>query len=258
MIKKLRFFGDVVTMTGRCLLLSKRNADTLLTSIAVPALMMLLFTYVLGGAINVGGESYVNYIVPAIILQCMGQCASSTAISVCNDINKGIIDRFFTMPFHKSAILTGHVLEAVLRNFIASFIVIAVALLVGFRPSANMLDWIIVVFILFLYILTISWLSVYFGIKANSPEGAGAFSVLAILIPYISSGFVPVETMPGFLRGFAEHQPITPIVESLRALLLGKPLDRNTLLTAIIWCLVLSTVFFFLSAKAFKRKIRKA
>ncbi|MDO4274347.1 MAG: ABC transporter permease [Eubacteriales bacterium] len=248
------FFRDTVTMTGRCLLLSKRNVDTFLTSFILPVLMMVLFVYVLGGAMNVGDLSYVNYIVPGIILQCVGQCASATAISVSNDMKSGIIDRFCTMPIKKSSILSGHVVSAVLLNFFTTIIVIAVAFAVGFRPAAQVSGWIIAVLIVLMYITALSWISVYLGIMANSPQGAGAFAVFAVVLPYLSSGFVPVETMPKYLRIFAENQPMTPIIDSIRMLLLGEPLNRNTLYIAIAWCLGLAAVFYFLSTMAFYKK----
>lgn len=257
MSKTIRIFRDTITMTERCLILSKRNIDTFLTSFILPALMMVLFVYVFGGAMNVGDSSYVNYIVPGIILQCIGQCASTTAISVSSDIKNGIIDRFCTMPIIKSSILSGHVIGALLRNLLTTIIVIAVAFVVGFRPTANLVDWLIVIVIVLLYIVTISWISVFIGITANSSEGAGAFSVIVIILPYLSSGFVPVETMPKLLKIFSEHQPMTPVIESIRMLLLGKPLNTDTLLIATIWCLGLTIVFYFLSTKAFINKIAK-
>lgn len=257
MNKVRKKYNDTLTMTGRCLLLSKRNIDTFLTSLVLPVLMMILFVYVLGGAMNVGNSSYVNYIVPGIILQCIGQCASTTAITVNSDVRNGIIDRFCTMPIKKSSVLCGHVFSAVFRNLLTTVIVIAVAFIVGFRPSAQALDWLLVFFIVLLYIITISWISVFLGIKANSSEGAGACAVFAVVLPYLSSGFAPIETMPKFLRIFAEHQPMTPIIETMRSLLLKEPLNTDTLFIAMAWCLGLSVVFYFLSKTAFKKNTEK-
>lgn len=249
-----KILGDTLTMTGRCMLISRRNIDTFLTSFILPVLMMVLFVYVLGGAMNVGDVSYVNYIVPGIILQCVGQCASTTAISVNNDMKSGMIDRFCTMPVEENSILSGHVISALLRNFLTAIIVIAVAFGVGFRPSARISEWLTAILIVLLYITALSWISVFLGIKANSPEGAGAFAVFAVVLPYLSSGFVPVETMPRFLKLFAEHQPMTPVIESIRMLLLGEPLDRKLLYTAVLWCLGLGGIFYHLSSVAFKKK----
>ena len=250
-------FGDTLTMTARCLLISKRNIDTFLTSFILPVLMMVLFVYVLGGAMNVGDVSYVNYIVPGIILQCIGQCASTTAISVSNDMKSGIIDRFCTMPIKKSSILSGHVLSALLRNFLTTIIVIAVAFIVGFRPAAQASGWLLAAFIVLLYIITISWISVFIGVKANSSEGAGAFAVFAVVLPYLSSGFAPIETMPRLLKIFAQYQPMTPVIESIRMLLLGGPLNLKTIYIAMAWCMGLSVVFYLLSSINFNLKNQK-
>ena len=257
MNKARKKYSDTLTMTGRCLLLSKRNIDTFLTSLILPVLMMILFVYVFGGAMNVGSSSYVNYIVPGIILQCIGQCASTTAITVNSDMRNGIIDRYCTMPIKRSSILWGHVLSALLRNLLTTIIVIAVALIVGFRPSAQIFDWVTVFFIVLLYITAISWMSVFLGIHANSSEGAGACAIFAVVLPYLSTGFAPVETMPKYLKIFAEHQPMTPIIETLRTLLLGKAWNQETLLIAAAWCIGLGIVFYFLSEAGFKNKIIK-
>lgn len=226
----------------------------ILTSFVAPVLMMILFVYVLGGAMNVGSTSYVNYIVPGIILQSLGQCATTTAISVSTDIKTGIIDRFCTMPIKKSAILSGHLWESFARNGLTTALVVAVAFLVGFRPEANFAGWLVAILILCLYIQTISWCSIFFGIIAKSPEGAGAFSVFAIVLPYISSGFVPTDTMPKALRIFAEHQPMTPIIDTLRNALQGKALQADIALTAMLWCVFLLAAFYVLSVRAFQRK----
>lgn len=138
-----------------------------------------------------------------------------------------------------------------------TFLVIIVAFVVGFRPEANFLNWFIAILIIFLYIFALSWISVFFGILANSPEGAGAFSIFAIALPYLSSGFVPVETMPKALQIFAKHQPMTPIIDTLRNSLLGEHLNMNTFILAIFWCLILLILFYFLSVNAFKSKTSK-
>ncbi|MFQ7538143.1 MAG: ABC transporter permease [Clostridium sp.] len=170
-MKTIQTLKDVLTMSGRCLLLSKRNPDTILTSIIAPILTMLLFAYVIGGAMQTGETSYVNFIVPGIILQCLGQCAATTAIAVCSDIKSGIMERFCTMPVKRSSILNGHVLEAFIRNMVTALLILLVAFLIGFRPEADLLGWCAALLIISLYILTLSWISVYFGMIANSPEG---------------------------------------------------------------------------------------
>ena len=147
------------------------------------------------------------------------------------------------------------VLESVIRSSIAAFLAVSAALAAGFRPGCGITGWLCAVCILLLYIITFSWISVYFGIIANGPEGAGAFSVIALVLPYLSSGFVPVETMPAVLRIFSKYQPMTPVIESIRALLLGQPLPVSTLLAAVIWCLALLILFYLLSVRAFRKKI---
>lgn len=251
----IQLYRNTMTMTHRCILLSKRNVDTWITCLALPVLMMTLFVYVLGGAMNVGDISYVDYIVPGIIIQCIGQCASTTAITVNNDAGHGILERYYTMPIQKSSILWGHVISAVLRNLLSAIIVIVVAFVIGFRPTAQGWDWLMIIVLLVLYILMLSWLSLYIGIKAHSPEGAGACIVFASVLPYISSGFVPVDTMPDFLRLFAENQPMTPIIESLRSLFMHTPLDSSTLFSAVVWCIGLMIVFYLLSKRALRHKL---
>lgn len=257
MHKLYYFIKDTKTMSLRCLQLSKRNLDTILTSILVPALMMLLFTYVLGGAMVVKETSYVNYIVPAILLQCCGQCVSCSAVRVNNDLHQGILHRFCTLPISKSSILIGHIVESVCRNFIAISVVLIVAYAVGFRPNANGVEWLVILAIILLYIITISWLSVLFGILANSAEGATSFSILTIILPYVSSGFVPLETLPTFLRGFAQYQPITLIVESLRSLMLGNGLDSSMTLHAMLWCVGIALIAYVICITLFNIKTTK-
>ena len=167
---KLKRYNDTVTMAKRCFMLSKRNPDTLLTSIMLPALMMLLFVSLFGNLVHVGDTSYVNYIVPGVLLQCVGQCSSTTAIMMNKDVTSGIMNRFCTLPIKNLSILNGHILEALVRNLLTSVIVLLVAVLLGFRPSINLMDWGIVLILLAGIILALSWLSIAVGITANSAE----------------------------------------------------------------------------------------
>ena len=194
-----------------------RNVDVLITTIVLPIMLMLLFVYVFGGAMQTGNVAYVNYVVPGILLLCIGYCASSTGVSVNQDISKGIIARFRSMPIVQSSVLVGHVVAALLRNGLATTLVLLVALLVGFRPQAAWQAWLAVIGLLALYTLAITWISVLFGLLAQSPEGAGAFSFVVLFLPYLSSAFVPTASMPTVLRLFADHQPITPLCNALRA-----------------------------------------
>ncbi len=252
---KINKFNNTLTMARRCLILSKRNPDTILTSIMLPALMMLLFVSLYGNIINVGDTSYVNYIVPGVLLQCIGQCSSTTAIMMNKDTTSGIVNRFCTLPIKKISILNGHILEAVVRNILTSVIVLIAAMLVGFRPSADLMDWCIVFILLIGIILAMSWLSIIVGIAANSAEGASSLSALAIILPYLSSGFVPTETLPKIMRKFAESQPMTPIIETMRNALLGKPLEMDMFIIALLWCIGLFIIFYFISLALFKKRL---
>lgn len=251
----IKSMGDnTITMARRCLLLSLRNVETLVTSILVPAFMMLLFVWIFGGAMNVGDVSYVNYIVPGIILQSIGQSSTTTAIRINNDINKGIIERFRSMPIAQSSVLSGHIVEAVTRKLFTVLIVIGVALLVGFRPTAGTANWLIAIGLIILYTITISWLSLIFGLISNNPEGAGSLAALVSVLPYLSSGFAPTEVMPTAVRAFAENQPLTPIIESLRALLLDQPIGNN-LWIAIAWCIGILIFSYLLAVRIYKAKM---
>lgn len=245
---------DIGTMSKRCITMSLRNTETILTSAVTPILMMLLFTFVLGGSMDVGETSYVNYIVPGIILQSIGQCMSSTAIGLCKDIKNGIIGRFRSMPITQSSILTGHVVESILRCLLATASVIAVAFLIGFRPEANMLGWLAVIALLLLYSFALSWLSILFGLAANSPEGAGSLAVLVAVLPYLSSGFVSTDKMPAAIGAFAKYQPMTSIIESIRCYLFGQPLE-NHLLSAVLWCIVIFLASYIAAAMIYKKKL---
>ena len=228
-------FADWAAMAGRSLRMARRNVDVLLTSLALPVLLMLLFVYLFGGAIQTGTR-YVTYVVPGVLLLCAGFGASMTAVSVTTDMTGGIIDRFRSMDVTGPAILAGHVAASVVRNLASTVLVFGVAFLIGFRPNAGPLDWLAAAGVLLLFILAISWLSAAVGLLARSPEAAGGFSFLVMFLPYPSSAFVPVETMPTWLHGFATYQPVTPVIETLRGLLLGLPVGASPL-RAVAWCL---------------------
>lgn len=247
---------DTKTMAMRSLLKSIRSPDTLLLNITIPIMTMLVFVYVFGGAMHVGNTSYINYIFPGVLLLCIGQSGSATALSVSTDVKKGIIDRFRSMPIARSSVLTGHVLEAMVRTIVTVMMILVIALLVGFKSSAGIVGWLATFGLLLLFTLTITWISVVFALAVNSPEGAGSFTMFVMLFSYLSSGFVPSETMPKVLRIFAEKQPMTPIIESVRALLLDTTLGNN-LLYAILWCIGLLIVAYILAVRMYKMKLAK-
>jgi ABC-2 type transport system permease protein len=224
-------------MITRSLRHTIRNVDALVMAIVLPTILMLLFTYVFGNAIEPGG-GYVDYVVPGIILLCAGFGASSTAVDVANDMTNGIIDRFRTMPLRAMSVLTGHVVASLVRNLGATGIVIGVALLVGFRPSAGPLAWIAAIGVIALFILAITWLYAAIGLAAGNVEAASGYGFALLFVPYLSSAFVPTDTMPSWLQWIAENQPITPIIETIRALLMGT--DPGTApYWAVGWCLVI-------------------
>lgn len=243
---------DSVTMIGRSVRLGVRNLDALLTAIVLPVLLMLLFVFVFGGAIDTGTE-YVNYVVPGIVLLCTGFGSASTAVSIAQDLDEGIIDRFRSMPISRSAVLTGHVVASIARNALATAIVVAVALALGFRPQADLGGWLGATGILLLWVLAVTWVSVCFGVLAKSAEAANGYTFMVMFLPYVSSAFVPVDSMPSWLRPVAEHQPVTPVIETVRAMLLGTPIGNSGWL-ALAWTLGLVAVAFAAAVVLFRRR----
>lgn len=219
---------------GRSLRHSLRDGESLLMAILLPVLLMLMFTWVFGGAIAPGG-GYVDYVVPGIVLTCAGFRASSTGVYVANDMRAGVIDRFRTMPLRSSAVLTGHVVASLVRNLVATAVVVGVALAVGFRPTASLAGWLGATGVIALYILAITYLFAAIGLAAGSPEGANGYGFALLFLPYVSSAFVPVETMPAWLEPVARHQPVTPVIETIRALLFGGPVAAHGW-WALAWC----------------------
>lgn len=249
---RIRGLVAETVFVGRSLRHSLRDGESLLMAIMLPVLLMLLFTYVFGGAIDPSG-GYVDYVVPGIILLCAGFGASSTAVYVAGDMKAGIIDRFRTMPVRASAVLTGHVVASLARNLVATGLVVGVALLVGFRPTADGWDWLGALGMIALWILAITYLFAALGLASKSPEGANAYGFVILFLPYLSSAFVPVETMPPWLRWIAENQPVTPIIETIRGLLMGTPMHGQAW-WGVGWCLGILLVSFAWGAWLFRRK----
>jgi ABC-2 type transport system permease protein len=224
---------DASILIGRSLLHTRRALDTLLIGVLLPLIMLLLFVYVFGGAISREG-GYLTYVVPGIVLLCAGYGAAGTAVPVAQDMTTGAMDRFRSLPILRSAVLVGHVTASVLRNLFSTLLVLAVSFAIGFRPGAGPGDWLLALVVLTLYITAMSWLSVCFGLVAGSVESASSFSFVILFLPYLSSAFVPIETMPAALRGFAGHQPLTPVIEALRGFMAGRP-DVAATWTAVAW-----------------------
>ncbi|EFM11146.1 ABC-2 type transporter [Paenibacillus curdlanolyticus YK9] len=244
-VKPASFVTTNAVFIVRSIRHSLRNVESLMMAIMLPIMLMLLFTYVFGGAIAPGGD-YVNYVVPGIILLCAGFGSSSTAVDVATDMNNGIIDRFRTMPIHSISVVTGHVFASLARNLLATGIVIGVALLVGFDPTASFLEWLGALGMISLFILAFTWLFAAIGLVTGSPSAASGYGFALLFLPYLSSAFVPTSTMPSWLQGFANHQPITPVIETIRGLLTGTPVSEHAgwavgyciaiLVLAIVWC----------------------
>ena len=227
--------ADTAALTGRSLRHILRSPDTIVTTAVMPIAMLLLFVFVLGGAIDTGGVAYVDYLLPGILLITIASGVAYTAYRLFLDLSGGIVDRFRSMPIARSAVLWSHVLTSLAANLAALALVVGAALLMGFRSGAGALAWLAVAGILVLFTLALTWIAVIAGLGARSVDGASAFSYPLILLPFISSAFVPTATMPGPVRWFAEHQPITSIVETIRALLGDRPIGPE-IWAALGWC----------------------
>ncbi|SDC11672.1 ABC-2 type transport system permease protein [Paenibacillus sp. UNCCL117] len=251
---KSHFFSDMSVMLGRSIRHILRSMDTIITVCMTPIAMMLLFVYVFGGSIQTGTDNYVNYLLPGILLIAIASGIAYTAYRLFLDKQRGIIERFHSMPIARSAVLWGHVLTSVVSNVISLVVIILVALLMGFRSSAGILSWLAVAGILVLFTLALTWIAVIPGLTAKSVEGASAFSYPLIFLPFISSAFVPTETMPSVVRVFAENQPVTSIVESIRALLAGQPVG-NDIWIALAWCVGVMLVAYMFAMRAYKKRV---
>jgi ABC-2 type transport system permease protein len=221
-------------MIVRCLRLGWRNTDALITSLVLPIVLMLLFVYLFGGAINTG-TAYKIYVVPGVLVLCAGYGSALTAVRVTEDMAGGVIDRLRSMNVGGTAMLTGHVVASAARNAVSSALVLGVAFAIGFRSAAGLEGWLGAVGLLMLFIVTISALSAVIGMLARSAEVANGCTFAVLFLPYPSSAFVPIGTMPTWIRGFARDQPVTPVIESIRALLLSHPAGNAPGL-AIAWC----------------------
>lgn len=224
-------------LIGRSLRHAVRDVESMLMAVALPVMLMLMFTFVFGGALDPDG-GYVDYVVPGIVLTCAGFGASATSLSLATDMSSGFVDRLRTMPVRASAVITGHVTASLVKNLFATAIVIIVAVAIGFRPTAQFGDWVLAIALVALYILAITYLFAAIGLAAKSPESANGYGFILLFLPYVSSAFVPVETMPKWLEAFADNQPITPIIDALRALLVGTPMGDSGVL-ALGWCLLI-------------------
>ena len=247
-------FGDVAVMLGRSMRHIFRSFDTIITVTITPIVMMLLFVYVFGGAIQTGADRYVNYLLPGILLISIASGVGYTAYRLFLDLKQGIFERFRSMPIARGAALWGHVLTSLVSNAISVGVILLVALPMGFRSGAGVGAWLAVAGILLLFTLALTWIAAIAGLSATSIEGAYAFSYPLIFLPFISSAFVPTQTMPKVVRAFAEHQPVTAIVNSIRALLSGQPVGVD-LWVALAWCAGILVVAYLFAMRAYRKHV---
>ena len=248
------FFGDTAVLTGRTLRHVTRSMDTIITTAIMPIAMMLMFVYVFGGAIDTGAESYVNYLLPGILLITIASGISYTAYRIFMDMQGGLFERFQSMPIARAGVLWAHVLTSLVANLISIAVVVLVALVMGFRSGAGVLAWLGVAGILILFTLALTWLAVIAGLSAKTVDGASAFSYPLIFLPFLSSAFVPTETMPGPVRWFAENQPVTSIIDTVRNLLAQQPVGTD-IWVALAWCVGILAIAYAFAMSAYRRRI---
>jgi ABC-2 type transport system permease protein len=248
------FFSNTSVMLRRSLRHVTRSMDTIITVTIMPIAFMLLFVYVFGGAIQAGTDNYVNYLMPGILLIAIASGIAYTSYRLFMDMQSGIFERFHSMPIARSSVLWGHVLTSLVSNAISVIVIVLVALLMGFRSSAGVLAWLAVAGILALFTLALTWIAVIAGLSAKSVDGAGAFAYPILFLPFVSSAFVPTATMPGPVRAFAEHQPVTSIVNTIRALFEQQSVGGEIWI-ALAWCVGILIVAYIFAMVTYRRRI---
>ena len=248
------FFGDTTVLLGRSMRHITRSLDTIITTAIMPIALLLLFVYVFGGAIHTGSGHYVNYLLPGILLITIAMGISYTAARLFTDMQGGIFERFQSLPIARSSALWAHVLTSVISTLISLVIVVLIAVPIGFRSGAGALAWLAVAGIIVLLTPALTWLAVIAGLSAKTPDGAGAFSYPLIFLPFISSAFVPTDSMPGAVRAFAENQPVTTIVNTIRDLLSQQPVGTDIWI-ALAWLVGILIVAYTFAMATYRRKI---
>ncbi len=248
------FLADTAVLTGRSLKHITRSIDTIITTAVIPIAFMLLFVFVFGGAIKHGSGSYVSYLLPGILLITVASGISYTAYRLFQDMQSGIFERFQSMPIARSSVLWAHVLTSLIANLVSVVVVVLVAVLIGFRSSAGILAWLAIAGIVIVFTLALTWLAVIPGLTAKTVDGASGFSYPLIFLPFISSAFVPTATMPGPIRAFAEYQPVTSIVNTIRDLFTQQPVSGD-IWVALAWCIGILLVGYIAAMAVYRRKI---
>ncbi|MCF0095214.1 ABC transporter permease [Micromonospora sp. MH99] len=248
------FVGDTAVLLGRSLRHIARSPDTIITTAIMPIAFMLLFVYVFGGAIETGTDSYVKYLLPGILVITIASGISYTAFRLFLDMKGGIFERFQSMPVARSSVLWAHVLTSLVANLISLVVVVGVALIMGFRTGAGVSQWLAVAGILVLFTLALTWIAVIPGLTAKTVDGASAFSYPLIFLPFVSSAFVPTESMPGPVRAFAEHQPVTSIVNAIRDLFSQQPVGSDIWI-ALAWCVGILVLAYLFANVTYRRRI---
>lgn len=245
---------DTIVLSKRSLRHVLRSPDTIVTSAVTPIVLLLLFVYVFGAAIDVGGAAYVDYLLPGVLPITVASGVSYTAFRLFTDVSGGIVERFRSMPISRPAVLWSHVLTSVVATLASLVIVVGVAVLIGFRSGAGPLAWLAVLALVTLFTLALTWLALIPGLTARTVDGVSGFSYPLIFLPFVSSAFVPTTGMPSALRWFADHQPVTPIVNTLRQLLAEQPVGRDGWL-AVGWCLLILAAAYLLATRTYARKL---
>lgn len=249
------YISDTITMTNRVMKHSIRSVDTIITTIIMPIMMMLAFVYIFGSTMTMNKVDYVNFIVPGVILMCIGMGISYTAVRVNMDMTKGIFDRFHSMPIAKSSILGGHVFSTLILNLLSVTAVIVISFFMRFSSEANFIQWLLVIGMIILTIFSFTWIAVAFGLMAKSYEGASVFSYILLALMFVSSAFVPTDNMANGLKIFAENQPMTPIAESYRTLLAGQP-NYTDIVVAVVWLVGVGILFYGISMGVYKKRMK--
>lgn len=251
---------DSTTMLRRDARHSLRNLSMTLSGVLTPTIMLVLFNYFFGGAIGAGlggvahGGTYINYVTPGILIMTVGTGCETTAVNLVMDMNEGIIVRFRTMAISRTSVLTGQVLGSLIRTMISVVLVIGVALLMGFRPTTNPVAWIAALGVIALFTIAVTWMGVVFGLVGKTPAGANSLSLIFLLLAFTSSAFVRTDSMTGAVRWYAEYQPVTPVIDTLRGLLLGTPIGNSAVL-AVAWCLCLTLVGYLCARAIYNRDV---